>query len=77
VRWGSDWTFDSGDWWTQYSSGDMSPVYRVPNPAPEGQADPFFYFWADALSSLFFPPIMDEEMQNKWLEPWTKTVYVD
>lgn len=76
MRWGSDWTFDSGDWWTQYSTGDRSPVYRLPaedhvlQPGEQSSGDGFYYFWADAISSLFFPPIMDEQMQNSWLEDW-------
>ncbi len=67
MRWGSDWTFDSGDWWSELATGNESPVYREPNDSGAG----FRYFWADAIQQVFFPfPIIGEDLQNLWLDPW-------
>jgi hypothetical protein len=72
VRWGSDWTFSNGDWWSalQRPEPDVSYVAR------RGEPGSFEYFWADILSGgllgAYFPGSdeLNGDLRDLWLGPW-------
>lgn len=67
VRWGSDWTFNADDWWSEIPrpSADESYIYRT------GAPDEWSYFFADPLADWFFPYPLSEDFRDLWIEPWT------
>ena len=66
VRWGSDWTFQNGDWWSalQRPAPDVSYIAR------RGEPGSFEYFWADIVADTFFPYPLSDDLRDYWLEPW-------